>query len=367
MGGPLLILAALASARAQPCEDPRDAVDDAVDALILMDTAKAWKALEDAEAGLGCGAPPEPATLARFWLVEGGLLHFDRDADGAAASFRAAARVDPTAWIVDLGPDLLDAYEKAKRATPKPGELALDPIDPHYEVRLDLSPVTLGEPVESGAHLLQILLDDEVRYGLIVVVLADRKTVIESHLPPIIEPPAPSEPEWVPAQPVPEAPVKTRASTGLFGWGGGGLAFGYGERLERRGSTGATVIEPSARLFTVVEGGVSLRSTRAWTRGSVGAAPMLGGRLLWADDSGIRETPIALTGALAGGVGLGGLDLGLHAGVLLPSRVQVGAVGSLQVGRSHGCLEARLGANLIPDRLPEPTFAVLGTVCPEAR
>ncbi len=357
MGGPLLIAALAAPAWAEGCGSLLDEVDEAQRALLLMDVGAARDALARAEATLACGWAEDRELLGRFWLVEGALLTFEGDADAAADSFRAAHRVAPTLWLVDLGPALLQAYEAAAAAGPGSGRIEAKDLDPAYLVRIDGLPLQ-GDSVDAGLHVVQVGFR-EVLFGQVVYVLENQTSLLELDLPRLTPEPTATTGDEVPSA---TARRRYRPSTVHAALG---LAGSTGEALARRTADGDRAEEPGAKLRVPVEVGVVPRWRGAWGRATLGGGPLLGGRLLYQGDDGVRATAWPLTCALAAGGAIGPVDVGAQLGVLLPSRWTAGGVASVELGGAWAA-EARLGVDLHAARGLEPAGALLAVWRPEA-
>jgi hypothetical protein len=332
-------------------------VDEAREALLLMDLETARAALSAAEAALGCGEVADPEDLGAFWLVEGALLWFEDDREAATDSLQAAHRVAPDVWYVDFGPELLEFYEEVSSRPVRTGTLALKDVDPAYRTWVDARSMLLPGEVPSGLHLVQLGTVEGVRFGRIVYVVEDRRSAIEPGLPPLERQIAEEGPTAAAAPTRPAGQVDLWLGAGATAWLG---------RARQTDATGVMREEDAIKWLLPLELGVQAELGRTWGRVHTAAAPVLGTPLLFRTrDDEVRSAAAGWRLAGAGGVTVReGLRVGAAAGATLPSRLDARAVLGVQVRDVPVAAEARVGANLLTDGSVEPALLVVVGVHP---
>ena len=333
--------------------DPSAQVRSALAQLLSGALDQARVGLQEAERAFGCGASADPASLARYWLVEGALLSKSGDESAAKDSFSAARRVAPDLWLPDLGPSARLLWESAL-APDGAGELSLEPPPGVRPVWVDGALVS-GSAVPAGLHLVQIGgggPSPSVEFAAIVWVDAGITALVRSGLPELA-PPDPEPDLVVPPSPVPvPVPGPDRSSVRASLHALVGVSGAAGEALQSGSHT-----EPRAKVAAPLELGVGLRAAPMFFRLQLGGAWLLSGRYLAQTDSGPLVLPVRADLALGAGATVGKLDLGLCGGVQWPSRL----AGRLLLGISAGPARAELrpGLNLPTQRSVEPAGELL--------
>lgn len=332
MAGPLLI-AWLAAAWA--CEDVEQQLGWATEGLIEADAAEARSALDLAEAGLGCGPVASRATLARFFLLDGAIAALEGDAEGTTAAFAAARRIDASVWVDALG-SRLKAQHAAATGTGETG--VVDVEAPGWEAHWDGVPGVFPADVPAGLHVVQVVGDDGVAFGRVVWVAPGESLVVSSGLGPraVAAPPAAAE---VPPRPGGDAPAPLAFAFGVGVQG----AFG-GELTGER--DGDAVSEPATKLTVPLDVGVVVRAGPLWLRPTVGIAPLLGGKFLYAAEAGAGASGFAALAELAAGGSAGAVDAGGLVGIAWPGRIAARALVGLPGVVGPLGPELRLGADL---------------------
>ena len=388
MGGASLILALITAAHAA-CDDPKVAVDDALQATFLGDFDGAHKALGRAEEAFGCGTLADTTTLADFWLVEGSLLHYQGDVAGSKESYASAARIAPERWNPDLGEALYKVYQEASSNELGQGSIDLKPKLEHYIGALDGTEVSFPVEVPEGLHLLQVGKNsEEVMFGKIVWVSPGDTSVVPTGIkeeapkvtPPPVEEPEPPVVSVAPttepqdeSQPV-EAPISAPSEAtvtppavveteqlGILAYvaTGGELILGSEATIE---TPFQVLTEPDLKLAVPVHIGLELQPTSFWLRAEFGMAPMATGHYLYytlgaTNEEEYRSVKSAITGvALIGGM-LGNFQLGGGVAVFWPARLGLRGSASMQFGDLPVHLELRPGLNLTTDTSLEFTGA----------
>lgn len=167
------------------------------------------------DASLACGRPLGPDLLARLWLAEGASLELRADPAGAEQAFAAAWRADPDLWNADFGPQLRAAYDRAvDRAPVASGQLRVE-AEGAWVVRVDGRPTAFESTQPSGLHLVQVHApEQDVRYGLQVVLLPGQRVTVRTGLVAETAPPP-----VIAVAPEPLAPIvapRARSNAGLW-------------------------------------------------------------------------------------------------------------------------------------------------------
>lgn len=363
MGIALLTLLAAAEA-ADECPDRLDRLDlveAAERALVEADLAAADARLRELEAAVGCGPLAEPELLGRMWLVEGAWLTLQGDAEAAADSWRAAARVAPGRWVVEYGAKLRKAYEDANAAPPRGDTLiTLDPPLFRWIGAVDGEVVAFPATVPAGLHIVQVGPDeDHVAFSRILLAFPDTPSVVVTGLlEPTTTAPAPAPAATEPEPQVVEKPPRDPGALALH------VGIG-GDAIVGRPVVGEAADEPGVKIVLPVETGLTVRPARSvWVRTAVVAGPLLGGAFVYEDQYGEGVSPAALGAHLAGGYGAPQGDIGALVGVQWPGRVVARALLGGVLGRSPLRLEGRVGIDGAIGRSPEPAFSLVLSFAP---
>jgi hypothetical protein len=371
------------------CDDPREAINEAQQATFEARLDEAHEALGRAEVAFGCGSIADPNTIADLWLIEGALLAFSGDNEGAKDSFGAAARTVPDRWIPDLGDALFKLYQEAAAKEHGSGTVAVKPTLDRYVGAVDGVQVEFPAAVTDGLHLVQVGQDPEnMLFAKIIWLSSEQNVVVNTRLKEVIEeePPAvvaapEQEPKPEPAQaapvatapapeeteiPAPTVAEETEPGLGVFAYVGTGGelivgAFTDVSKWENNSVVGSWV-EPSVKFLVPLSLGVELRPGALWLRWQLGISPVVGGKYVFGsrtnetagtgeliDGEGLEEpnsSSFALTGlGLVGGV-IDKTQIG--AGMILHWPARVGLRGSVgwQIAEAPLYLEFRPGLNI---------------------
>jgi len=325
----------LAMAWGQDCPDVSPTLRRAQESLLLMEDRDAAEAIAEIEASFGCGFISDD-NLARYWLLVA-TQRFLAGEEGYAERFRAAAAAEPDTWIVDLGDAVRAAYDEAVAEMPDDGRIDVTGVPTGWVVRVDGRARELPAELPAGTHLVQVGPDlDTVEVHRLAVLVAGQGTVIDADIEGYEPPPPPSTSGSM--------PVRAHAAAGV--------QLTQGEELTRQ-VQGDAVTEPATKLAVPLELGLALAPGPWWARLQLGVAPQASGGLLYLGSGEVRSASTAVEIAAAGGVTVASVDLGVLAGVSVPSRTVVRAVAALPiVGPLAG--ELRVGANVHPARGVEP-------------
>lgn len=333
MAGSLLI-AWLAAAWA--CEDVEQQLGWATEGLIEADADEARSALDLAESGLGCGAVASPATLARFFLLDGATAALGGDRAATQDAFAAARRIDASVWVDALGARLREQHQAAT-GSGETGRVDVEAVG--WEVRWDGVVATFPADVPAGLHVVQVVGDGEVAFGRVVWLEPGEELVVSSGLPPK-QAAAPQDVVEVPARPSGGEPGPVALAFGV------GVQGAFGDALSGERAGGEAVTEPGTKLTVPIDVGVVVTAGPLFVRPALGIAPLVGGKFLYATDDGAGASGLALLGELAVGAAAGSVEAGGLVGVAWPGRIAArGLVGLPEVVGPLGP-ELRLGVDL---------------------
>ena len=348
------------AAEPQPCALNED-IRTALAAWVRKEQDACRMALDKA-AALQC-APVEPQALARYWLVEGALLHAEGDLEASDDNFAAARRVAPEVWLPDLGPALHERW-MAARAPEGTGMIVMEPDPGPRPVWVDGALAEKGPggwSVPAGLHLVQIggLEGSAIEAVSGVWVAPGVSALIQTKLPPYVPPPPPAPaPSPAPSPKAPPAPVPRPDPPGE-----GGVQPALHALLGASGALGeelksGMMKEPAVKVALPLELGLGLRTGPLLVRAQLGGALLLGGQYLASTQDGALSLPARLDLGLAAAAGNARLHAGVCGGMAWPSRL---AGRALAGWRPTGPLlmELRLGANLPTQRSLEPAGELL--------
>ena len=344
------------------CDELGQWLEHAQLGLSRIDVERTEAALARAESSWTCGWMSERrAELARFWLLEGAVLHLRGERQAASESFVASRRTDLDGWWPELGPQIHLAYRTATAEPDSTGVVAVEGLDPHYRVEIDGLPFDPNQSVTVGLHLLQVGTDDHVRFARIIYVLPGATTTLTTSLP-LLPPTLPVRAasdaiQFAPDSPPPAHTAPPKAPTRLHGYLAVTVAGSVGAALERSVSDTLSILEPAQKLRAGGEAGLSLRGPRAWGRLAAGLGPLLNSELQYLGRTGIVSLPWAASASLAAGPRWGRVDVGGAAG-WLTGRTTASAVASVGFARTLRA-EARLGTAWRPGSRPEPDGALV--------
>ena len=193
-------------ALAAECDNIDGVLDSAFAASVRGRYPESRNALIEAESQFQC-TEASPEQVHRFWLIEAiSLLGEDRPQD-AARAFAAAKTIRPNSFPEQLGSKMKEEWQKAKAPTGS-GLVALSPhLADGQEGRVDGQPTEWPASVSAGPHLVQVLQDNQVRFGELLMVNAQHAHTLNTGL---------LAPSSKPALPTKQDPPPKKK--GLSGW-----------------------------------------------------------------------------------------------------------------------------------------------------
>lgn len=337
--------------------DLMDAIEQAVGEGDL-DAAKGW--LRELEDMFACGTLAESEQLGRMWLARGAVVSLSGDPRGAEDYWRAAARVAPGRWVDSYGEVLRAQYEAALQKGPRgTTTMVLDPPLFEWMGAVDGRVVQFPATVPVGLHVVQVGASElDVRFSRVVTCEYGTPAIVKTGLAEPsnfvgVPPPTDGTGPKVRGEPRPPPVVA------LYAGGGADLSLG---REVKQGDD----VEPATKILLPLEWGLVIRPSAGWLRFTGVAGPLVDGAFVHEDRYGPTASPVALGGALAGGLVAQQGDIGLMAGYRWPDRVPVRVVVAGRAARFPVQLEGRLGMNVVlaAERSPEPGFEAVVAFTP---
>jgi hypothetical protein len=277
-------------------------------------------------------------------------------------AFHAAARVAPDLWIPSFGHKLRVSYSLAAEEAMPQGTIATTGAPEGAFRAVDgaeaMDPLTL----EGGLHLVQVGRSaQEILWAKVVFVPGSQRVTLG--VPPFemnepVAQPRPDAGTLVDTNVTPTV-APNRAASGVFAHAALGAGTALGNGLTLTSAEGDALTEPAVKLMVPVEGGLTLRLDTVWVRGALGAAPVLGGQLVFGGGEGAAAWPMSLYGHGTVGVSIDTLDFGVAGGVSLPGRLEARGVASTALGDTPLRGELRMGINIPTERRTEPAFGLL--------
>jgi len=342
------------SAQAEECPDHAAIIDTATQLVLTLRIDEATKVLKQAEQAMACGSAIQPEVLARFWIVEGATQSMGGDAEAARDAFAAAILADSEVWIDALGPQMRTVYDEAASDLTPVGLLDWTPTDAWAAV--DGVPVQSPATIAGGLRLVQIgASTDDIQFAQIIMVSVGTRQTLNSGV--VIQPKIELDSEPAAVEAVAEVPKEmTTSPIGIYASVGTGMAFGAPFDFDDR--SGETFEEPALKLVLPAQVGLCIRVDTGWVRGVIHGAPLLTGTYLFANVDGIGTSSLAYGGSLAGGPTLGPVDLGLSAGLQIPSRLTGRGIVAVGLGDLPLSVELNGGVNYVAGRGIEPAASL---------
>ncbi len=131
-------------------------VSDAESETVSFYLAEAATSLKKAVDALGCSEHASAEQVARLFLIDGMVAHFQKDDAEARISFAVARELAPELWNHDFGEKARAIYESAESAEGAPTRLVFHNLGGADQVRVDGRVQGRSVRVEPGRHLLQV-------------------------------------------------------------------------------------------------------------------------------------------------------------------------------------------------------------------
>lgn len=178
-----LFLALAAPAWSAGCENPAVPLNLAEKAIMEARLDDARTALDEVEQLYACSPVAAPHDLAQFWLLEGAWAQFSGDTASAEEAFASARALAPEVWNADLGPALLEQYQRATLPGGAPGALVLSPPLTSLRTYVDGQKQGFPAALVPGLHLVQIApTESDAIYARVIAVRSGEEVSLVHNL-----------------------------------------------------------------------------------------------------------------------------------------------------------------------------------------